>query len=816
MTIDEFMVFNSSLSLEIIQGINASTKPAITVGDEETATTTTTSTSTSTTSIPLTEPELVSPANTTSTTDSTPFMDWLGCVAQGVISYTIQIDEADDFAEPIYDVDIETTTYYQTDVAFNESLLYWRVNCSNTSYSSAWSEVWEFTYNATAACDDGVKNGDEEGIDCGGSCPKACEEAWDYILAGDGFTAADTHCFNGVQDSRLGETDIDCGGMNTTKKYRCAPCAIGASCYANYDCIDGAYCHGDQTCHNITEIGNCSNGRRDSTLGETDIDCGGPCARCTDGKQCRIDEDCALNYECVNQRCVRSEWTSTKPGEASSIQLLTVKKKDCGGGKSGRILMQREDLDFCVDDYHQSNSSASLHLDQVYLDFTNLFNDSFIAYLESTANQNAQMWIDVKFYRHSVLNGTDQRTQVVCNNVVEHVADECVPEQMILKEVWELPGYGYDFPDIDLYCADMDFCADFIYELTFEFYVASTVEDLYDDSVQLLGIARAWFYPNASTTTYTFPGGSYLFEARPNFLDVEVGDYTLLGRSCGAIPPNEVLIEYREVTFTNDELARLRTAGVFEDDADANYYYNLFKIVDDEPRQIYASDELGFLPYYVNAPLCPGEEYLSRVVVNYFDPNHGGVFGTGFFRDRTNIFYDYQFKYGVEYCASEDYTGTLCRVIADGDRQVVDPVVREQVAGDKCITPLALMGHMERICYVYEMQWYEVPYYGTQNMMVWIWPKWPSAYAEEDFSITDPDTWILSFMAFAQALLMILLQYFIVYLSLFYFLNIANYALKTDILPNSRLLFYALILTFIVALVFQIPAYDFWTMRWLL
>ena len=75
---------------------------------------------------------------------------------------------------------------------------------------------------------------------------------WTNTLATMGCSGRDypDHCCNGVQDAHLGETGIDCGGP-------CEPCNTPPPPPAH-----------------------CKNGVQDAHLGETGIDCGGPCPPC--------------------------------------------------------------------------------------------------------------------------------------------------------------------------------------------------------------------------------------------------------------------------------------------------------------------------------------------------------------------------------------------------------------------------------------------------------------------------------------------------------------------------------------------------------
>lgn len=65
----------------------------------------------------------------------------------------------------------------------------------------------------------------------------------------------------------------------------------------------------------------CSDGVLGGT--ETDIDCGGSCAPCTDGKKCRINNDC-VGKNCVNGMCIGASCTDGARNQGEE-------GVDCGG-----------------------------------------------------------------------------------------------------------------------------------------------------------------------------------------------------------------------------------------------------------------------------------------------------------------------------------------------------------------------------------------------------------------------------------------------------------------------------------------------------
>lgn len=83
------------------------------------------------------------------------------------------------------------------------------------------------------------------------------------------------------------ETDVDCGGSY------CSKCDMGGVCIEDTDCATG-YCDRiNKICINAPA---CANKKLDE--GETDIDCGGSCEPCIEGKTCIEDSDCEGILHC--------------------------------------------------------------------------------------------------------------------------------------------------------------------------------------------------------------------------------------------------------------------------------------------------------------------------------------------------------------------------------------------------------------------------------------------------------------------------------------------------------------------------------------
>ncbi len=74
------------------------------------------------------------------------------------------------------------------------------------------------------------------------------------------------------------ETDVDCGGL-------CSPCANGKSCTAKSDCLSSVCTAA------VCRVPTCTDGVRNGS--ETGLDCGGSCSPCPNGiGNCKVSSDC--------------------------------------------------------------------------------------------------------------------------------------------------------------------------------------------------------------------------------------------------------------------------------------------------------------------------------------------------------------------------------------------------------------------------------------------------------------------------------------------------------------------------------------------
>jgi len=107
------------------------------------------------------------------------------------------------------------------------------------------------------------------------------------------------------------ETDVDCGGS-------CLACDDGKKCSKDEDCLS-YYCKAG-----VCAPPSCTDGLQNGL--EPDVDCGASCPACTINKSCNKDSDCISNFcRPVTRKCsVSSCIDSLQNGDESDV--------DCGGG----------------------------------------------------------------------------------------------------------------------------------------------------------------------------------------------------------------------------------------------------------------------------------------------------------------------------------------------------------------------------------------------------------------------------------------------------------------------------------------------------
>jgi hypothetical protein len=116
------------------------------------------------------------------------------------------------------------------------------------------------------------------------------------------------------------ETDVDCGGS-------CPACADGKDCEEGNDC-ESLVCEsgggGSMTCQKPT----CDDSKKNGL--ETAKDCGGNCPACEDGKGCLKDSDC-LSLQCTD--CSGSGCVCSAPSCTDGVENGQEIDVDCGPGQ---------------------------------------------------------------------------------------------------------------------------------------------------------------------------------------------------------------------------------------------------------------------------------------------------------------------------------------------------------------------------------------------------------------------------------------------------------------------------------------------------
>ncbi|MBI2651524.1 hypothetical protein HYX01_03570 [Candidatus Woesearchaeota archaeon] len=120
------------------------------------------------------------------------------------------------------------------------------------------------------------------------------------------------------------ETDVDCGGA-------CSKCANGKKCRTKLDCLfnlcDNGVCKNTDTCNDEILSGT-----------ETGIDCGGSCpVRCKAGVNCNRNDDCEKGLVCTAKKCSEPKIGSGK------IPLEEKIEDNVGDGKQEKISGTQEE-----------------------------------------------------------------------------------------------------------------------------------------------------------------------------------------------------------------------------------------------------------------------------------------------------------------------------------------------------------------------------------------------------------------------------------------------------------------------------------------
>ncbi|MDO8584405.1 MAG: hypothetical protein Q7R83_04475 [bacterium] len=117
------------------------------------------------------------------------------------------------------------------------------------------------------------------------------------------------------------ETDIDCGGSCAKK------CAGDQGCVHGTDCASGVCAN--QKC--TGPAATCTDGKQNGN--ETDVDCGDGCSPCANGKFCRGGADC-VSARCANGQC-EADPATNQPTCSDTVKNGFETDIDCGGGTCG-------------------------------------------------------------------------------------------------------------------------------------------------------------------------------------------------------------------------------------------------------------------------------------------------------------------------------------------------------------------------------------------------------------------------------------------------------------------------------------------------
>jgi len=115
------------------------------------------------------------------------------------------------------------------------------------------------------------------------------------------------------------ETDVDCGG-------RCARCDIGRSCAASADCATAVCITGE------CQPAACNDGVHNGD--ETDVDCGGSCGPCGNNRACSDGDDC-VSQVCAGNLCQAATCTDDlQNGQETDLNCGGRDCAPCEVGKS--------------------------------------------------------------------------------------------------------------------------------------------------------------------------------------------------------------------------------------------------------------------------------------------------------------------------------------------------------------------------------------------------------------------------------------------------------------------------------------------------
>lgn len=137
------------------------------------------------------------------------------------------------------------------------------------------------------------------------------------FFAGCSTSSTDTSSHGTCSDAAKnnGETDVDCGGGT------CSPCAEDQGCAIDDDCATKS-CVAGKCVEAVAPT--CEDGKKNGA--EVDVDCGGGCGPCGDGKACVQGPDCA-SAVCKEHVCA----PTPKPTCTDGVKNGAETDVDCGG-----------------------------------------------------------------------------------------------------------------------------------------------------------------------------------------------------------------------------------------------------------------------------------------------------------------------------------------------------------------------------------------------------------------------------------------------------------------------------------------------------
>ncbi|MCX6708077.1 MAG: hypothetical protein NTW67_00305 [Candidatus Woesearchaeota archaeon] len=169
-------------------------------------------------------------------------------------------------------------------------------------------------------CQDGEQDEDETDIDCGGSCD-GCSEDKKCSLDVDCTTnyCEDGRCKSAsCEDEVLNglESDVDCGGEPCEKCENFKVCIDSTNCVSEYCDLRNEVCIDAPPCAD-----------KKLTTGETDIDCGGPCEPCGEGKSCIENNDCTEGMNCTTDTKVCAGPTAEEEAPVMLEEITVVEEE---------------------------------------------------------------------------------------------------------------------------------------------------------------------------------------------------------------------------------------------------------------------------------------------------------------------------------------------------------------------------------------------------------------------------------------------------------------------------------------------------------